>query len=73
MKNSKLIMSLIAVNILVFYFWQTPMSSVQGQFMQEHFAVSWQALQEGRFWTLITSVFSHYSFMHLLFNMLVLN
>ncbi|MCB9091352.1 MAG: rhomboid family intramembrane serine protease [Halobacteriovoraceae bacterium] len=34
--------------------------------------VSWYALEDGRFWTLLTSVFSHNQLFHLLINMLVL-
>ena len=42
-------------------------------YMQENFAISWDGLMAGRYWTLLTSVFSHYMLLHLLFNMLVLN
>lgn len=42
-------------------------------FMEENFLVSWSALLEGRWWTLITSVFSHTLFMHILLNMMVLS
>jgi membrane associated rhomboid family serine protease len=40
--------------------------------MTEHFLVSWAALLEGRYWTLLTSSFSHYHLLHLLLNMYVL-
>ncbi|MFZ3231430.1 MAG: rhomboid family intramembrane serine protease [Pseudobdellovibrio sp.] len=40
--------------------------------MHTHFLISWTALTEGRYWTLITSVFSHKSALHLLLNMLAL-
>jgi membrane associated rhomboid family serine protease len=41
--------------------------------MDANFLVSWQALLDGRYWTLITSVFSHSQFFHFLLNMLVLH
>jgi len=40
--------------------------------MARHFLVSWQALSEGRVWTLLTSVYSHNMFWHFLINMFVL-
>jgi membrane associated rhomboid family serine protease len=41
--------------------------------MQENFLVSWEGLEEERYWTLLTSVFSHNMFFHILLIMLVLN
>ncbi len=41
--------------------------------MADHFLVSWDGLMQGRFWTLITSVFSHNMFIHFLMNMFVLS
>lgn len=41
--------------------------------MVDHFLVSWTSLSEERWWTLLTSVFSHTMFLHLLINMFVLN
>ena len=70
-KKTLLIPFIIALNILVFLMWNT--NFVSENFMQENFLVSWQALQEGRFWTLLGSAFSHNSFMHILVNMFVLN
>jgi membrane associated rhomboid family serine protease len=40
--------------------------------MTRNFLVSWTALLEGRYWTLLTSVFSHNMFWHILINMFVL-
>jgi len=37
--------------------------------MSQHFLVSWDSLLEGRVWTLVTSVFSHYLFFHIFLNM----
>jgi membrane associated rhomboid family serine protease len=60
---------LILLNIPVYLMWQN--SDL------DHFAanwtVSWSGLMEGRYWTLLTSVFSHNMFLHLLINMLVLS
>lgn len=40
--------------------------------MRENFLVSWTALEQGRWWTLVTSAFSHNLLLHLLVNMFVL-
>lgn len=39
--------------------------------MMDHFLVSWDSLLEGRYWNLITSVFSHNMFLHIFINMYV--
>lgn len=65
---------LILLNIAVFAMWTFPESfGVDFEFMFNHFLVSWTAVEEGRFWVLLTSVFSHNLFWHLLLNMFVLN
>jgi rhomboid-like protein len=46
--------------------------STNPTFVENNFLVSWDALQEGRYWVLLTSVFSHNMFLHLLINMYVL-
>jgi rhomboid-like protein len=66
-----LIPAIIALNVIVFAFWRLFVQADDG-FMARNFLVSWTALLEGRVWTLLTSVFSHYSFLHLLLNMFVL-
>lgn len=62
---------IIAVNIAVFLLWhlQGPGEPV---FMEKNFLISWQALSDGRYWTLLTAVFSHNWDLHILINMLVL-
>jgi membrane associated rhomboid family serine protease len=60
---------IILLNVLVFICWQIP--EFQG-FMLDNFTVSWTLLEEGRYWTLLTSVFSHNMLMHILINMFVL-
>jgi membrane associated rhomboid family serine protease len=62
---------LIFLNLLVFLNWSY--SYFFGlKFMFINFLVSWTGLLEGHYWTLITSVFSHNLFWHLLLNMFVL-
>lgn len=63
----------IVINIIVYVMWFMSTSESAQIFMQDHFLVSWQALQEGRFWTLLTSVYSHSLFLHILLNMFVLH
>lgn len=65
--------AIIAINIGVFLAW----SFADGyralpEYMFNNFLVSWSALSEGRWWTLLTSAFSHNMFWHLLLNMYVL-
>ncbi len=73
MKNSVLVYVLIAANVFVFFLWFSSSSETQRLFMQENFAISWDALQAGRWWTLMTAVFSHQLLLHLIFNMMVLS
>lgn len=40
--------------------------------MARNFLVSWNGIAAGRIWTLLTSVFSHYSLLHIFLNMFVL-
>lgn len=61
---------LLAINIAVFIAWQ---GYVDRGFMMRNFLVSYEALQDGRWWVLITSVFSHNWFLHFLINMMVLS
>lgn len=62
---------IVAVNVAVFLLWhlQGPGEPV---FMEKNFLISWQALSDGRYWTLLTAVFSHNWDLHILINMLVL-
>ena len=61
---------IIAINIIVFLMWSY---FSETNFMQENFLISWEALEEMRYWTLITSVFSHNLMWHIFLNMFVLN
>ena len=72
MRSVRLVPIIIVLNILVFLMWSTG-GDERLWFMHNNFAVSWEALQQGRWWVLVTSVFSHEMFFHLLLNMYVLN
>jgi membrane associated rhomboid family serine protease len=56
---------IIKINILVFLLW----IFLDQKFMIDNFLVSWRSLQEGRVWTLLTSVFSHNLVFHIAVNM----
>jgi membrane associated rhomboid family serine protease len=59
---------IIFLNILVYGLWFL----LDFKFMYLNFLVSTSHLQAGFYWTLITSVFSHNMFFHLLINMFIL-
>ena len=72
-KKSYLIPFIVAINVVVFVFWNFPiLPNLSSEFMARHFLVSWTALIEQRYDTLIGSVFSHNQFLHLFLNMFVL-
>ena len=64
------ISTIILINIVVFFLWQFLYPS-SPEFMIKHFLVSWNALLDGRVWTLVTSAFSHNMFFHLFLNVYV--
>lgn len=53
--------------------WGYGQEFVSSQVMTENFLVSWTDLVEGRYWTLLTSAFSHNMLLHIALNMFVLN
>lgn len=65
---------IIFINTLVLFLWMST-GSTEGpsSTMVSNFLVSWNGLLEGRWWTLLTSVFSHNMFLHFFLNMFVLN
>lgn len=63
------VLLVLAINTGVFVLWLLLGPS---PFMLENFLVSWTALGEGRWWTLVTSEFSHVWFLHFFVNMYVL-
>lgn len=65
--------TLIVINIFVFLMWTLNDSPASLEWMENQFLVSWDSLTEGRFWTLLTAVFSHNLFLHILINMMVLS
>lgn len=70
MKSVRLIPLFIFLNILVFFMWSYGGGESQ-LFMENNFAVSWDNLRAGRWWVLLTAVFSHNLFFHLFINMFV--
>lgn len=60
---------LIATNLIVYALW----SVLDLEFMVNNFTVSFSGLTQGRYWTLVSSEFSHNSTIHLAMNMFVLN
>lgn len=71
--KSSLIRAIILVNVGVFLAWNYAFYQGNLEFMAKHFLVSWQALAQGRLWTILTSVFSHNAFLHIFINMFVLH
>lgn len=63
---------IILMNVVIWARWVFG-DAVQLDFLTKNFLVSWELLTEGRYWTLLTSVFSHNMVWHLLINMFVLN
>ncbi len=64
-----IVLVLLAANTGVFVLWLVLGDS---PFMIDNFLVSWDALAAGRYWTLLTSEFSHILFLHFFLNMYVL-
>src|SRR3569623_929402 len=66
-----LVIVIVAINIWVYYMWSHK-GAYHQEWMGDNFLVSWDALREGRYWTLLKSEFSHNWDIHLLCNMVVL-
>lgn len=64
LKRPSVTLMIVKLNIIVFILWM-----VIPVFMVENFLVSYTGVMEGKFWTLITSVFSHNMFFHIFLNM----
>lgn len=71
--KSPMIRMVIFINVGVFLGWQFAFMDGNPYFMAKNFLTSYVSLEEGRYWTLLTSVFSHNSFFHIFINMFVLN
>ncbi|MDH4467792.1 MAG: rhomboid family intramembrane serine protease [Bacteriovoracaceae bacterium] len=64
---------IIFINIIVYLFWFLASGTeTQLIFMSNNFLVSWNGLEESRYWTILTSAFSHNRIWHLFMNMFVL-
>lgn len=63
---------ILILNIMVYVSWNLASTEADFLFMVKNFLVSWDSVFGGYPWTLLTSVFSHSSFMHFLFNMMAL-
>ncbi len=72
MRTSPVVRLIIFLNIVVFLLWATVDYTGLLEFMFANFLVSFRALTDGRWWTLISSVFSHNQLFHILINMFVL-
>ncbi len=73
-RSSTIIPGLIILNTIVFIMWTfSDETGISPILMMKNFLVSWSSLTEGRYWTLISSAFSHNMFWHFLLNMFVLN
>lgn len=66
--RSPAVSGIIKINVIVFVIWWIALFT-DPSFMMANFLVSWTALVEDRPWTLLTSVFSHNWFFHILINM----
>lgn len=64
---------IITINVIVYLMWTVFQTSFPPNFMMNNFTVSWNALLEGRYWTLLSSAFSHEMLFHIFINMFVLN
>ena len=74
MRSPPVIRILILINVIIYVAWNYPIASfLTPDFMVDNFLVSYDDLLGGRYWTLLTSVFSHNMLLHLLLNMFVLN
>ena len=60
---------ILAINVVVFGMW---LWLGESPLMTENFLVSWDGLMAGRWWTLLSSEFSHILFLHFFLNMYVL-
>jgi membrane associated rhomboid family serine protease len=74
MPRTKAVTVITLLNAVIFVSWYLiEGGEVEGTLMFRHFLVSYDGLLEGRYWTLLTSVFSHISMLHFILNMYVLN
>lgn len=68
--------TLIGLNIVVFGAWQYAIINKDSHLLHrltQNFTISVNNFKEGRWWTLLTSAFSHQNLIHIAFNMIALN
>lgn len=64
---------IIFLNLIVFLMWTFPsLLGTPYAFLAQNFTISWDILESGRYWNLVTSAFSHIQPWHFLLNMFVL-
>jgi rhomboid-like protein len=63
---------IIVINVGVYLVWNYG-GHARLEFMEDNFLTSWTLLEQGRYWTLLTSEFSQNWIWHLVINMFVLN
>ena len=66
---SPVVLVFLVINMGVFTAW---LLLGDNPYMIDNFLISWNALEEGRYWTLVTSEFSHILLIHFFLNMYVL-
>ena len=66
-----MVVLIIVINVAVFGLWYSDYFGIE--WMYYNFLVSWEGLEAGRYWTLLSSVFSHNMLLHLFVNMFVLH
>ncbi|HPI40465.1 MAG TPA: rhomboid family intramembrane serine protease, partial [Pseudobdellovibrionaceae bacterium] len=71
LQKARLVPAIVFLNTIVFLLWYLE-GLLPVDFMENHFLVSWDGLLDGRYWQLLTSVFSHNMFLHFFLNMYVL-
>lgn len=79
-KPNYIIYAIIGISTAVFLAWQYAMQNARQfgdfrllKFMRENFLCDWHGVRSGRWWTLITSTFSHNEMWHFGLNMFVLH
>lgn len=71
-RRSILVPLFLVLNSVVYAMWLFTTTEESAAFMADHFLVSFDALAAGRYWTLLTSAFSHNMLLHFFINMFVL-
>lgn len=69
----RVIWAVIGLNAVTFLAWNDPTDAQNGhqrrRLLSDHMTLSWRNIRAGRYYTAITSAFSHYNATHLFFNM----